>query len=223
MQHLSHDRLVAVGFDGTTGSAAEAEHLAGCADCRVAVEEIAAVAGLSGTSGTPPELADPPPAVWAAVDEQVRADRRPTRRRVGGWLAAAAVIGALAGAGATAVVLSDPAAQEPQTVAAATLAAPAGPGPQSGSAELVTVAGRRFLRVDTQGLAPTTGYFEVWLLDASGRMYALGALSPGSRAELAVPDGVVIDEFNVVDISAQAHNGDPRHSSVSVLRGTLND
>jgi hypothetical protein len=38
-----------------------------------------------------------------------------------------------------------------------------------------------------------------------------------------VPDGVDTAEFPVVDVSAEADDGDPAHSGDSIVRGTLTD
>ncbi|MEY2964964.1 MAG: hypothetical protein RLZZ228_777, partial [Actinomycetota bacterium] len=64
--------------------------------------------------------------------------------------------------------------------------------------------------------------FEVWLLapDASS-MIALGTLGPDERAVLPLPAGISLADYPVVDISAEPYDGDPTHSTDSVVRGTL--
>lgn len=242
MRHLDDDRLVQLAAVGTAHGAAaahtsaEAAHLESCVDCQESVDEIRQTFALTGLSG-PPSLADPPDPVWhriaeataepAAPDIGPTAARRPDRVRR--WVAAAAAVaGLLVGAGATAIAFSAtaddpvaPAPEKPRIVAAAALSVPAGTGDAVGTARLVQDGGRWTLLVDTRDLAQHGGYFEVWLLDATGRMYALGALPEGSTARLAIPDGISIAQFNIVDISAQEFNGDPSHSRDSVLRGTL--
>ena len=76
--------------------------------------------------------------------------------------------------------------------------------------------------VDVSGLPSTDGYFEVWLLapDASS-MIALGTLGPDERAVLPLPAGVSLADYPVVDISAEPYDGNPAHSTDSVVRGTL--
>ena len=65
-----------------------------------------------------------------------------------------------------------------------------------------------------------SGYYEVWLLDASAeQLISLGPLREDGR--YAIPQGVSIEDFPVVDISVEATDGNPAHSGRSVLRGTL--
>ncbi len=52
-----------------------------------------------------------------------------------------------------------------------------------------------------------------------GRVQSLGALEGDER--FVVPDGLAIDEFPLVDVSIEPIDGDPAHSSKSVLRGEL--
>jgi len=70
------------------------------------------------------------------------------------------------------------------------------------------------------------GFFEAWLIDAdTGAMVSLGpvrTLGQGEvTAELAVPRGLDVDVYDVVDVSAEPLDGDPTHSGVSLARGTL--
>lgn len=243
MRHLEHDRLIQLAASriGNGGAVSrtpdEAAHLSSCVDCSASLEEIHQTFALADLKETP-RLADPPDEVWqriaAATDSPpVGTTGVRARSRAGHWVAAAAaVIGCLVGVGATVIVSSsgpgEPAAVDPvkpEVVATAALSVPAGSGgvtaDPSGTGRLVREDGRWTLLVDTRGLTPQGGYFEVWLLDATGRMYALGALPEDSTAQLAVPEGISIAQFNIVDISAQQFNGDPRHSSDSVLRGVL--
>lgn len=220
--HLGHDRLVRLGA-GAPRTAAEAAHLESCLDCRASVHEIE----LTLAPGTPVRPADPPDGLWDRIAAETGHTGRGATR--GGrrswpvrWIAAAAAVAGLAvGAGVTAVLVPGGEQQDPSTVATAELSVPAGTGRASGTATLVEEDGRTTLVVDTRGLVSAGGYFEVWLLDAAGRMYALGVLPESSTARLAVPEGISVRRFNIVDISAQEFNGDPSHSKDSVLRGTL--
>jgi len=62
---------------------------------------------------------------------------------------------------------------------------------------------------------------EVWLIraDASG-LLSLGFLE-GTSGRFAVPAGVDLDEFRLVDVSAEPVDGDPSHSGDSIVRGEL--
>jgi hypothetical protein len=63
-------------------------------------------------------------------------------------------------------------------------------------------------------------------MDAAGaRLYPLGALAPepdGSRrfrGMFALPAELTLDQFGVVDVSAESLDGDPSHSGTSLPRG----
>ncbi|GAB2673947.1 anti-sigma factor [Thalassiella azotivora] len=161
--------------------------------------------------------------------EAPREDAPTTRTRSGRWpswaLAAAAAVGAVAGAGGLSLVTGsqegDPVPDAPATVAAADLEAlqtSAGPG----AAEVVDDAGERYLVVRADAL-PTgaDGFYEVWLLapDVSG-MVQLGVLR-GDSGRFPLPDDLDLDAFPVVDVSFEPLDGDPTHSGDSLLRGTL--
>ncbi len=70
------------------------------------------------------------------------------------------------------------------------------------------------------------GFFEAWLIDpATGAMVSLGPVptaAPGQvTAELPVPRGLDVSAYDLVDVSAEPLDGDPTHSGVSLVRGTL--
>ncbi|PTL74216.1 hypothetical protein C1I63_16165 [Rathayibacter caricis DSM 15933] len=91
----------------------------------------------------------------------------------------------------------------------------------TGSAELEAVDGGRELivRLDVQG--GDGGYREVWLIaaDASG-LVPLGALD-GTEGRFAVPAGLDLSEYSLVDVSEEPLDGDPAHSGDSIVRGPL--
>ena len=103
--------------------------------------------------------------------------------------------------------------------------APAGAG---GFACLVTVDGERKLVVHAEGMpAQADGDYEAWLLDSTSlpgpglRMQPLGVMGARADRELTVPGTLDLRKFNIVDISAEPHDGDATHSGKSLLRGTL--
>ena len=76
--------------------------------------------------------------------------------------------------------------------------------------------------VDVSGLAKPDGFYEVWLLDAEGtKLIALGVLDGTDKGEFAMPPGVSMADFPVVDVSLEPSDGDPGHSKKSLVRGTL--
>ena len=67
---------------------------------------------------------------------------------------------------------------------------------------------------------PPSDVREVWLIrsDASG-LAGLGLY--GSSGRFAVPEGIDLDEFTLVDVSAEPVDGNPAHSGDSIVRGEL--
>ncbi|WP_461030521.1 anti-sigma factor, partial [Streptomyces sparsus] len=106
-----------------------------------------------------------------------------------------------------------------------------GGGPAAGTVRLerfsapssARVAGpAREVRIQVSGLPRTSGFFEVWLMDAAGKkLISLGVLHDDGTATLPLPPGVDIGEYSQVDVSDQAFNGSPAHSGRSVVRGSL--
>ncbi len=151
---------------------------------------------------------------------------RGTRRGPAGWgtrrrlaaLAAAVVI--VAGAVAAGLGLSTSSAPVTNQAALRPLQAPAG---AHGAVTVTAASGARQVQVSTGGL-PAAGqghYYEVWLLDpATLKMLPMGALAPSGQATFGVATGLMAG-YSAVDVSLQANNGNPVHSAVSVLRGTL--
>ncbi|RXZ43503.1 anti-sigma factor, partial [Agromyces binzhouensis] len=82
-------------------------------------------------------------------------------------------------------------------------------------------AGERTIRVDLAADVPEGEVREVWLIrgDASG-LVSLG-LMDGDTARLVVPAGIDLDEYPLVDVSAEPVDGDPAHSGDSIVRGEL--
>lgn len=152
-----------------------------------------------------------------------------TRRR-SAWLpitVAAAVGGILAGiglgwllgaAGAGGTVGQDPAV----VLASAELDAFPGWDDAVGNATVEEGSdGVRTVVVDLEADVPAGELREVWLIrsDASG-LVSLGLLDGGS-GRFVVPAGIDLDEFTLVDVSAEPVDGDPAHSGDSIVRGEL--
>jgi hypothetical protein len=85
--------------------------------------------------------------------------------------------------------------------------------------------GERQMVVQVRGVTDIGGgdHLEAWLIDATGtRLVPLGALAGTDgdfHGTFAVPDGLPLGEFGLVDVSAERWDGDPAHSTVSLLRG----
>ena len=73
------------------------------------------------------------------------------------------------------------------------------------------------------GLRPNTDgdFYELWLLGERGELVSLGSFNvPDSGvAEIDVPVPVDPESFRYLDVSREPADGDPSHSTDSVLRG----
>jgi hypothetical protein len=66
------------------------------------------------------------------------------------------------------------------------------------------------------------GFRGVWVGSADlTKMVSLGVLANDSGS-FAIPAGVDLSQYPIVDISDQPYNGDPAHSADSIARGKLN-
>jgi Anti-sigma-K factor rskA len=161
----------------------------------------------------------------AAPDAGPRSRRIPAQRR---WrvpaLAAAALGGVVAGVAGSLLVARDGPAPDSGTEPAVVAQAPLDPLPDragTGTARVEQAGQGRRLVVDTAGLDAAAGFYEVWLLDAAtGRMVSLGVLS-GSTGAYALPPGLELGDYPLVDVSLEPYDGDPAHSGDSHLRGEL--
>jgi Anti-sigma-K factor rskA len=185
---------------------------------------IAAATGVR-TAPRPEAMAGPDPATEPAPAVAPLPLHRAPGRRAGRRslrpllaVAAAAVIGAGIALGAVAVAHRGPSGT---TLAEAPLRALAGSG-TAGTAVVVEHADHSLeLDVTLRGGQPGSGYLEVWLADPGlARMVAVGVLRDG-RGALALPAGLSIRSYPVVDVSDEPLDGDPAHSSDSVARGLL--
>ncbi|WP_420113750.1 anti-sigma factor domain-containing protein, partial [Pseudactinotalea sp.] len=89
-----------------------------------------------------------------------------------------------------------------------------------GRADVEERDGERVLTVDLE-TAPDQGYREVWLISVDlERLVRLGVLT-GSEGAFDLPDGLDLDDFAIVDVSAEPLDGDPAHSGDSIVRGEL--
>ena len=231
MQHLDPDRLVLLALAESTTDEAEAVHLAGCAECRTELDALKHVADLGAETQDLADLPRPPDRVWSAIaaattskPSSVRA-LAPDNRKRPRWLApvlSAAAAAILAVAGTVAVIrLADAA---PSVTAKAALAPlPAAPPNARGDARVLA---NGELGIDVSHLPLTTGYYEVWLIDPDNtkKMVSIGNLPDRSNnpdVVLPIPPGTDLNTYRLVDVSAEAHDGNSAHSGKSLLRGTL--
>ena len=97
----------------------------------------------------------------------------------------------------------------------------------TGTAAMVDHDGDQRMVVELRGVTNLAGgdYLEAWLMDSTGsRLLPLGALARHGeefRGEFTIPAGLPTGEYDRVDVSAERFDGDPGHSTVSLLRGDL--
>ena len=221
MAHCEPQTLSLIAL-GEEPSAEDALHLVTCDTCRRDWESMRATVEVARDLDDD-ELLTPPDHVWAAIAEEISADSGTivpmrSRRRVAPWIALAAAVGVVLGG----VVGASLMRSTPPEIVASVALEPLADYSTTGTATVEIVDGTEMLAVDVSGLPSTDGYFEVWLLapDASS-MIALGTLGAGESTVLPLPAGVSLADYPVVDISAEPYDGDPAHSTDSVVRGTL--
>lgn len=165
----------------------------------------------------------PPPAPWAAGEAEPIRRRRPLWRPVAAVAASLALLAA--GLGAGLLLAGDEDAGVPSDTRARVKLAPVdgrGEG-ASGTVRLQPRAGGR-ATVTLAGLRPSEGgdFYELWLLGDDGELVSLGSVRVGAsgsatleNVQLPVDPG----RFSFLDISREPGDGDPGHSTISVLRG----
>jgi anti-sigma-K factor RskA len=165
-----------------------------------------------------PPLPDLPPLPAAPAPEPA-SSRWPAWAPVAAVAACAALIAA--GLGIGAVVFGGDG--EDDAGPAIALARVDDGGPSAAGEARVVSSEAGGLRLQVSGLDPSgpDGFYELWLLDGPERLLSLGAFQvPASgTADVTVPLPVDVTDFRFIDVSAEAEDGDPGHSGVSVLRG----
>jgi hypothetical protein len=86
----------------------------------------------------------------------------------------------------------------------------------------VTEAGDGTRTVEVQlDKTEARGYQEVWLIAPDlSRLVSLGIMN-SSSGRFDVPTGLDLSGYPIVDVSDEPLDGNPAHSSVSIVRGTL--
>ncbi|MBG6225432.1 hypothetical protein IWX63_002004 [Arthrobacter sp. CAN_A2] len=247
MQHLDPD-AVGLAALGEPLEPLSAEHLGQCGTCAAEVDGLHSVVAIAKADGSVSVLERPDPAVWEAIKAELglpaglRADGAESRsgsstnvrslaaaRELPGrrsrqfstrWLAVAAGVGVLVGGGALWGWESLRPGENVVILAQAEL----DPLPGfSGSGE-ATISradnGIRSLDVDLTGATPE-GFRQVWLIAPDlQEMYSVGLLE-ADHGSFTVPADIDLAQYPIVDISDEPFDGDPAHSSVSMVRGTI--
>jgi hypothetical protein len=221
-------------------------HVAGCEKCRGQVESLRPVVAV-GRALQPEDLATltPPAHVWdriaaeAGVGGALTAPKatlvRPgpdagrgeaARERPGpsagnrrlAWVLAAAVAGAVIGAAGT-VGWQSLHNGGPRVVASATLR-PLPTKQGTGTAEVEDVGNERELSVRVTAPPTRHAYLEVWLMSDPKHLISLGTLQ-SSSGRFALPAGLDLSKYKIVDVSVEPYDGNPAHSTDSLVRGSL--
>lgn len=237
------DDLLALHAMGEPLPAAMGRHVDQCPQCQGEVSQWSGLVA-TGRTITPADLpGEPSPKVWQAIADELALGQQQgsdesvevandvvsldSRRWSTRWLVAASVAGIVGGAVLTAgaVALTDSEPQPapiaaPPVISSASLA----PLPQhqgDGAAEVVDTDAGTELIVDVSNLSSGEGFYEVWLIDPDTfQMIGLGALTDTS-GRFPIPDGLDLSRYTVVDVSLEPLDGDPVHSTDSVVRGEL--
>ena len=155
----------------------------------------------------------------AAAASVPSSSTRPRRGHRGWWALAASVALVLVIGGGVWLGLGTVA---PTSIASASLAAFPDHPKAIGSAEVdESRDGTRTLTVTLKGASSSADYREVWLIrNDGGALISLGVLD-GSKGSFAIPAGVDLSEYDLVDISFEPVDGNPAHSGDSIVRGQL--
>ncbi|MCG2622037.1 anti-sigma factor [Arthrobacter sp. I2-34] len=244
MQHLDPELLSLLALDDGVGTDSEREHLRRCTACRTEYEELRRTVSVARTQ-PPQTLQAPGPQVWAAIHRELglaetlaedplggnvrdirsappprpgtAGGRRPRRARPLWLLAAAAALVLVLGIG---WIVSRQAAAPPAPLAVATLE-PLKQFTTTGSAEVLPTGGNQRELVVRLSADEAHGYQEVWLIkpDLSG-LVSLGVLE-STTGTFAIPPGLNLADYPIVDVSDEPLDGKPAHSGVSIVRGKL--
>lgn len=238
--HLDEELMAQWTVEGDAPDDAAADHLRLCTRCRDSLQELRSIAGQVEDL---PRMVSPPEDVWNRIgtdlgfmtasiqpaQDRSTSDRdrftlrqvlRPSRRLTAVAASVAAVVGIGVGVIGTLLATSnDPG--RPATEAVVRLEPLAGKS-GDGNADLLQGTGGPRLQISATGLAQTSGFYEVWLINEDGkRMVALGVLNPETGGTFQIPADVAGQGYRIVDVSLEPDDGNPEHSHNSIIRGTL--
>jgi anti-sigma-K factor RskA len=159
---------------------------------------------------------EPPPALVMPPGAEPAPRRRALTLRPLPALAAVLLLLALGAGGAVVVTSRD--AEPGRALALAPLKRGSA---AEGEVRLTRAGGRATLAVS--GLAPSRRgeFYELWLLSPPGDLVSLGSfrVAADGRAALEVPMPVDPSRYRFLDISVEPDDGNPAHSTRSILRG----
>ncbi|MDO5744504.1 MAG: anti-sigma factor, partial [Micrococcaceae bacterium] len=142
-------------------------------------------------------------------------------KRTKAWIAGAAAISFVLG-GVVAVGIVQFTSRDTTDVVEQAALEPLPGWDARGTARVEDSAGKLQLVVDLPD-TKVSGFREVWLLDLAGKtpgLLSVGTLN-GDQGVFDLPSGVDLAKYNIVDVSNEPFDGDPAHSSDSIVRGEL--
>jgi anti-sigma-K factor RskA len=165
----------------------------------------------------------PPPPPWPAEETTPARRRRLVLRPVAAALASIALLAVGIGAGLLVSGDDDGAGggdlERVELAPVVSAAENAG-----GTAELRPEAGGR-AKVELRGLRPSgeRDYYELWLLGDDGELVSLGAVRVPESGDATLDVELPVDpkRFRYLDVSREPDDGDPGHSTISILRGPV--
>lgn len=229
MRHVDPDTLALLALGEKVADPTAQGHLAECAECRAELADFSRAASAGRATLDAGELVEPAPRVWDRIADELQlgsAGGAPVvalaarRRRWAPIVAVAASVALVASLGAGIWWIAQP---SPATVlATATLDAFPDWPDATGNAVVEQLAdGGRVVQVSFDAPGLSDAYTEVWLISSDAtRLVSLGTVR-GTTGTLAIPDGVDLSIYDLVDVSAEPYDGDPTHSGDSIVRGQL--
>jgi len=159
----------------------------------------------------PPPALDMPPGTEAAPRRRRSLTLRPVPA-----IAMALLLLAVGAGGA--VIVGNRDADPGRTLALAPLAKG---GAAEGKLRLARAGGQATLAVSELAPSRRGEFYELWLLSPPGELVSLGSfrVGAGGGATLKLPLPVDPSRYRFLDVSVERDDGDPSHSSRSILRG----
>jgi anti-sigma-K factor RskA len=160
-------------------------------------------------------------------------EAKPVRARAGWWrrsltlrpLPAAGLAAVLLALGVAAGNLLGGDADEDVAAGRVVVLAPVEPGDDGaeGTATLAASGSRATVHLENLPPSEPGQFYELWLLNTVDDMVALGSFSvpPSGELDVTVPLPADAGRFSALDLSLEPDDGDPAHSTVSVLRAPL--
>jgi hypothetical protein len=233
MEHCRDDTLALLALGEPVGSTHVSQHLIVCPPCRSRLDDLTRTVAVARSVAIGDRLVLPPAELWNSIAAELYDELLPHTARLGRrvrwmrstqrarlpWILATALAALILGASGSALLRdADPGGE---LIASAQLA-PVGIIDAKGTALLTSTTTGQRLSIDVPGLIPGPGYYEVWMATPdSTTMLAIGALGADLHGDFSLPHGVSSATYPIVDVSYEQVDGNPAHSLVSVVRGTL--